>query len=720
MAPSDIATPASSRLPFWTKDLLALVLMWAAVAAVYWWPKQPGGTQLASDYYSLHVHRMTFAREALATTGTLPAWYPRELLGSPFWSNIQSFPFIPNRLLVLFFDPEGRFTYALAITLAAGLGATFAYLFSRRLGICEIGSAAAGWTFVCCGYFASRVAAGHLPLLEVYGALPLLLWCIESFAQARESGRPTTRWIVALAISSVCVVLAGHPQLPVYAIATSAIYALWRFGWRASPVPLLSMGLGMGCASFSLIPMLMLIGRSTRILRLSKAGNDLAMPYGRFLGFFFPWRDGAAAPLPKAQVQPFTYSDVAYFWDTFVYAGWLPWVAGIVLLMLLIQKRIAMSRNAKFVVLMGIAGIVLSLPAVQQITAMIPGTLLRSPARILYLTELALGMGLGAAIHVALRVTPAIWMRGAMGVVLLIHGLDVGLTSRTFDLRLPGMDQAAFERALAPALQTVGDGRIAMDGHVYLDSNRRYDDVGFFDSVILARPYALMMDLTGAPMTLNEQQVNGSLFSPRALETAGVKFVFTFLQLPHLRSIGQLDVLNAYVVNAPASRAAFFPVNRVVFVEDSQMRNAIRNPEFDPGQLLLIPRGDMPTSRAADISTEPAQVRYSRVHSDRIECSVTTGQPGYLRIIESWDPGWSATVNGRPANVSPALGALLAVPLEPGVNEVVLQFRTPGVRLGRVMTCLSVAGIVILIAVRRKRAATLDSPEKSARSVAAN
>ena len=67
----------------------------------------PGEKQVATDFGRLHQRRMAFAREALlGLSHTLPAWYPRELLGTPFWSNVQNFPFLPTRLLVLFaFDP---------------------------------------------------------------------------------------------------------------------------------------------------------------------------------------------------------------------------------------------------------------------------------------------------------------------------------------------------------------------------------------------------------------------------------------------------------------------------------------------------------------------------------------------------------------------------------------------------------------------------------------
>jgi len=206
-----------------------------AVVGIYWPPPaEPDVVQIGLDYWQLHLRRMAFAREGLfGLARVLPTWYPRELLGTPFWSNIQNFPFIPTRLMVLLtMDPAGPYTYATAVIVSAVLAALFTYLYLRKVGVGLTGAAAAGWTFACSGYYASRGAAGHLPLLEAYPALPLLLWIVESIVQAQERGEPLRGWVGAAAIGSTCVVLAGHPQLPVYAMSITSLYSLWRGGVR--------------------------------------------------------------------------------------------------------------------------------------------------------------------------------------------------------------------------------------------------------------------------------------------------------------------------------------------------------------------------------------------------------------------------------------------------------------------------------------------------------
>src|SRR5580704_5135320 len=199
----DRGTPGADRLtqriitrkdaPFWRHPKLpgaiAVFVMLAAVFLVYYpLPSPQGNTLLGGDYLELHLLRIRYAQEALfGDHPHLPAWYSRQLMGTPFWSNIQSFPFIPTRLVLLLLDPAKAFW--VGVEMSACLAALFTYLFCRRLGLARPGAGAAGFTFACSGYFASRVMAGHLPLLEAFPALPLLLWLVERCAQADSDDR---------------------------------------------------------------------------------------------------------------------------------------------------------------------------------------------------------------------------------------------------------------------------------------------------------------------------------------------------------------------------------------------------------------------------------------------------------------------------------------------------------------------------------------------------
>src|SRR5579864_8070167 len=236
-----------------------------------------GQTLPGADYFQLHIRHIAFARDALfGPRHFLPAWYPRELFGAPFSANLQSFPWIPTRLILLLFEPVVAF--AVGVAIAALLAALFTYLYCRRIGLSEVGSAAAGLTFACAAFFASRVLAGHLPLLEAYPSLPLLLWLADR-AVSSDRARYQMHDLAALAIATACAAVAGHPQLPVYSIGAAMLYVILRGrGWIRIKVAA-AIALGIGATMAAWWPMLLLVQRSTRVLSLAPASNDIAMPY---------------------------------------------------------------------------------------------------------------------------------------------------------------------------------------------------------------------------------------------------------------------------------------------------------------------------------------------------------------------------------------------------------------------------------------------------------
>jgi hypothetical protein len=73
---------------------------------------------------------------------------------------------------------------------------------------------------------------------------------------------------------------------------------------------------------------------------------------------------------------------------------------------------------------------------------------------------------------------------------------------------------------------------------------------------------------------------------------------------------------------------------------------------------------------------------------------VRTDSPGpaYLVLADTYDPGWTATVDGRPAPIRPAFVAFRAVFLTRGPHTVVFRYRPAGFALG-----LGISGFGLLI-----------------------
>ena len=71
-----------------------------------------------------------------------------------------------------------------------------------------------------------------------------------------------------------------------------------------------------------------------------------------------------------------------------------------------------------------------------------------------------------------------------------------------------------------------------------------------------------------------------------------------------------------------------------------------------------------------------------------------------LLVRESWDAGWEARVDGERTPLYEAAGIFFAVPVPLGRHRVALSYRTPGFRIGLLVTGLWLAGSAIHAATR--------------------
>ena len=88
---------------------------------------------------------------------------------------------------------------------------------------------------------------------------------------------------------------------------------------------------------------------------------------------------------------------------------------------------------------------------------------------------------------------------------------------------------------------------------------------------------------------------------------------------------------------------------------------------------------------------------------------VDTSTPGYLVVLDSWAPGWQATVNGHEARVMHANYAFRAVEVPAGTSTVRLVYRPPGWLVGSWIAGSMLAALLVAAVVgfaRRRRDTT--------------
>jgi Bacterial membrane protein YfhO len=83
---------------------------------------------------------------------------------------------------------------------------------------------------------------------------------------------------------------------------------------------------------------------------------------------------------------------------------------------------------------------------------------------------------------------------------------------------------------------------------------------------------------------------------------------------------------------------------------------------------------------------------------ERVEVEVDAKGPAYLVLADTFDPGWSATVDGRPSPIRPAFAAFRAIFVEGGRHRVVFTYEPAGFRVGLLVTTLGQLGVLACLA----------------------
>jgi hypothetical protein len=149
---------------------------------------------------------------------------------------------------------------------------------------------------------------------------------------------------------------------------------------------------------------------------------------------------------------------------------------------------------------------------------------------------------------------------------------------------------------------------------------------------------------------------------------------------PHTPGLGRVGVLSGWSTMA----------------EPNELLGRLLSAEHDPARLTLleIPEGAAPPRSAEQAPSGRVEVVEWARSPNRITAAWHVGDGGMMRVLETWDPGWSATVNGEPVPVYRADFAFLAVPVPAGSVEVELRYRPEGWHLGLAGSGLGLLGLL--------------------------
>jgi len=209
-------------------------------------------------------------------------------------------------------------------------------------------------------------------------------------------------------------------------------------------------------------------------------------------------------------------------------------------------------------------------------------------------------------------------------------------------------------------------------------------------------PY--LRELARAALDLEETPV----FS-RLLRAAAVTHVVSLHELtnPGLVPVSVfpglfVDPIRIYRVEAPLPRT--YAVSGVRVADGHRAIETLLSWHFDLAREVMLTSG----AESRPVAGFEGESRIVRIGADRMELEARLSHDGFVVLVEAYDPGWHATVDGRPARVLRANLAFRAIPVTAGEHRIELVYRPTSVYLGGSVSLLALVFLVaVWVATRR-------------------
>ena len=218
-------------------------------------------------------------------------------------------------------------------------------------------------------------------------------------------------------------------------------------------------------------------------------------------------------------------------------------------------------------------------------------------------------------------------------------------------------------------------------------------------------------DFTGlAPPSLN-MLTRGTLWTQatplalKLLRMGGVDYVVALHDppSPELVEVGRFASVFAEpvrVLRVQRTLPRAYVVDRVRPASGPDAVEVLRDPAFDPSSEVLLPEGTPAPPPSASFEGEALIVTR---RADRVELEVTASSPAHVVLIETDDPGWHASVDGRPAPIRNANLLFRGVFVPAGTHRVAFEYRPRAELLGLALSSLGLAVGLGYWELRRRR-----------------
>ncbi len=252
--------------------------------------------------YTAFFAPVLFAGRVLANGDGFLFGLPAFLAGRELWTDMlfAGYPTAADPQMMAWYPVAAIFALAgldgfnLFVLSGYVLASTFAFGYARALTGSTLGGAVAGLVYGLGGFMISHL--GHTNMVHTAAWLPLALHGVEALRRGWNR-----RWFAATAVAIGMCLVAGHPQIFVYASVVLGVYvAVCAFGAtqgavRYAATTAASVALGVGLGAVLLVPMLELARAGLRSEMSFEAFTSFSLPPAQTICVLFPYLFGGAA-----------------------------------------------------------------------------------------------------------------------------------------------------------------------------------------------------------------------------------------------------------------------------------------------------------------------------------------------------------------------------------------------------------------------------------------
>ena len=120
----------------------------------------------------------------------------------------------------------------------------------------------------------------------------------------------------------------------------------------------------------------------------------------------------------------------------------------------------------------------------------------------------------------------------------------------------------------------------------------------------------------------------------------------------------------------------------------------LSDPGFDARGTVFLSAGSSPPS-PAEVAGAAGEVEIASYASNEVILHATMSRPGYVVLLDRFDPNWDALLDGRETNILRANHIFRAVQVPGGTHEVRFTYKQRGLRIGLAVSLAALAFLVV-------------------------